>query len=150
QIDCQLVPQMKQLDELQHFQGFAVNGLLDGPQPADTEPGTQQTFAVQTQQHQHQDYQHGKQEQPAWDLKRARDAFAKNFVRPGPLDGFALEANVAAIRTDEAGHHVERGRLPRAVGADEPGDRTLPDVERTAVYGANTPEVLDEITHFQD
>ena len=63
-------------------------------------------------------------------LERARDAPAHDPVRGRAEEALAVEDDLAGIGPVEPGDDVESGRLPRAVGADQPGDLTLLDVER--------------------
>jgi hypothetical protein len=62
-----------------------------------------------------------------------------------PGDVVAPEPNAPAVGPVETGEEVEEGRFPGAVGADEPGDRPLAHLERTAVDRAQAAERLGQI-----
>jgi formyltetrahydrofolate hydrolase len=54
----------------------------------------------------------------------------------------AVEQDLSAARLDIAGDDVEKGRLARAVRADQAGDRPALDFQRRVFDGMNAAELL--------
>ena len=52
----------------------------------------------------------------------------------------ALVLHLAGVRLHEARHDVEDGRLPRTVGTDKAGDRTLRNSDTDVVENLQSPE----------
>jgi hypothetical protein len=77
-------------------------------------------------------------------LERAGDAEGRDDVR-GATDQFlptVVEPDPAVRRPVNAGDQVEDGRLPGAIGPDEPDDLALLDAEGKIVDGPESAEVL--------
>src|SRR5262249_60355756 len=75
-------------------------------------------------------------------LESARDAVGHDGVRTEPDDAPSPEEDLAALGRKEARHHVEEGRLPGAVRADQPDDRSLGDDEVDLVHRGEAAEAL--------
>src|SRR2546425_2246273 len=71
-------------------------------------------------------------------------------MRPPPRDVDPAEDDAPAARRHESRERAQRGRLPRAVGADDRHDLTLPDRDRDAVDRGDVPVVdaeVDQLKH---
>src|SRR5690625_2859131 len=71
----------------------------------------------------------------------------RDLPRPHPLPG---HTHLPRVRGEQPGHHGDRRRLARAVGAEEPVGLTRGDVEGHAVDGGEVAEASDESGHLQD
>src|SRR5439155_7509288 len=80
-------------------------------------------------------------------LVHAREAAPGELERRATRDVLARQPHGAAGRRDLAGEHVEEGRLPRAVRADERPALALRDRERHAVEGRYAAERAAQIAH---
>jgi hypothetical protein len=65
-----------------------------------------------------------------------------------PLDGDAVDEGAAAVGLQQAHQHVERGRLARAVGAEQSGDGAVGGFEACSVDRLDGAEFLREIPYF--
>ena len=82
-------------------------------------------------------------------LEGARDAARHDGVGPEPDEAPPLEGDAPGVRLDEAGHHVEEGRLARAVRPDQSDDRGGRDQEVDLVDGDEAAEALAHTPHLQ-
>jgi len=78
-------------------------------------------------------------------LERARHATAGDLVRRQSQQVDAVEGGAAGGRAIEAGQHVEDGRLPGAVGADQREDLAPRRVEAHAAERGEPAEGDGEI-----
>src|SRR5262249_15596776 len=78
------------------------------------------------------------------DRKRARRSPPGDRVGGEPVEPLVTEADLAAIRSDEAADHVEERRLASAVRPDQTGDRSLADRERAPVERLDAAEALGD------
>jgi hypothetical protein len=83
-------------------------------------------------------------------LEGARDPLADDAVRGRAEEVVAGELELALVRLVEPRDHVERGRLPRAVRADQPDDLALADVERDLVEGDDAPEAPRHVPNREE
>src|SRR5207253_9790062 len=67
-----------------------------------------------------------------------------------PLDGAPLDQHIAGGRPDQPGNDPQRGRLPRAVRADERDDLPLPDRERYPPERGDLAVPGDEVPPLED
>ena len=79
------------------------------------------------------------------DLEGARDAQLRDLVGGETGDPAILEAHCARGGRQVAGDQVEQRRFPRAVGADDAGDRARLDGERDVGDGSQAAEVLRQL-----
>src|SRR5258708_6683341 len=86
----------------------------------------------------------------ASDLEGASDAVLGDAVGGHAGDGLALEGDLAGARLEIAGHEVEQRRLPRAIGADDAGDRSRLDGERHVGDRRQAAEVLGQVLDGED
>ena len=90
---------------------------------------------------------HGQAGKDAPALGNMSDAELDDRARAKPADRFAVEQDRAGVRRGKAGNRAQRGRLARAVGAQQRNDRALVDCERDAAQGfdlaVRDAEVLD-------
>ena len=127
QVAGRLVGEPRDPDELQQLHRVALLALRPG---APQHPAQPALLALRGDQHVLQHRQAG--EQPR-ELERASDPELEHPVgwRVGDLG--AAEVNLALLDALVAGDHVEQRRLARAVGADQPVDLALVDVEVAAL-----------------
>src|SRR5262245_11492297 len=78
-------------------------------------------------------------------LRQITDALAASLVHGKPGDLFPFEEDSPAVGREQADHHVERRRLARAVGAQEPDDLAALDVEGNGVDDLAALEPLGEV-----
>src|SRR3972149_3256288 len=77
-------------------------------------------------------------------LREVADAHPAALVHGQARDLLTLEEDPAALRRQQADHHVEGRGLPRPVGAEQAHDLTTLDVERHVVDDLALLEPLDE------
>src|SRR6185436_424868 len=77
-------------------------------------------------------------------LRQITDALAASLVHGKPGDLFPFEEDSPAVGREQADHHVERRRLARAVGAEQPDDLAALDVEGNGVDNLAALEPLGE------
>jgi hypothetical protein len=73
-------------------------------------------------------------------LESAADACGADLVRTKALDRLSIEKNLARIRREHPGDHVEDRGLARAVGPDQPVDAALRHLERGLAHGLQSAE----------
>src|SRR5690606_17794843 len=78
------------------------------------------------------------------------EALAGNHVGRQAIDALAVEDDGAAGWLEKAGDEVERGRLPRAVGANQAGNGAPADAKATVIDRPHPTEHSGEIGHLQD
>ena len=83
-------------------------------------------------------------------LERAADAELVDFVRPKAGDVPPLETNGSGVGAGDASHHVEEGRLARAVRSDYPGDSVRPDRQGRLVERLHAAEADRDIVDGED
>ena len=76
------------------------------------------------------------------DLERPQQALVKQLVGHQPGDVLAVQPDRAAGRPVDAGNGVEQRGLTRAIGPDQPGDRTVCNFQARAVDGLQAAEVF--------
>jgi len=74
------------------------------------------------------------------ELEGAADARGADLVGTKALDRLSIEKNLARIRREHAGDHVEDRGLARAVGPDQPVDAALRHLERGLADGLQSAE----------
>src|SRR5262249_32065569 len=81
------------------------------------------------------------------DLKGAADAEPPNVARLKSDDATIGEFDVAAIGRELPVDHVETGRFPRAVGADQRQELAFGDVEADVLDGVHAAEGLRQVAN---
>ncbi len=71
-------------------------------------------------------------------------------MRRSAEEALAVEDDVARVRAVEASDDVEGRRLARPVRPDQPGDLTLPDVERHVVERDDAPEPARDVPQLEE
>src|SRR5262249_26922876 len=92
---------------------------------------------------------HGELGEHLEQLKRAAHTQAIEIARAHARDDAAVEPHLALARRQLAENAVEQGRLAAAVGADDPQNLALVDVERHAIDRQDAAEALAQVTHLQ-
>ena len=82
-------------------------------------------------------------------LKGPQDTPREQFMRFSARDVLAVKDNRPGIRGMDSGDHVEERRLPRSVWADQSGDTSLLDRQRSVFNGVDAAEVLTEVLNIQ-
>src|SRR6185312_18480 len=92
-------------------------------------------------------YRHGAKQREI--LERTADAERRDRMLWHADDRLSLEADVARLHGIEAGQAVEQGRLAGAVGADQPANLALRDVETDLIERNDTAETDGDAIDFQ-
>ena len=87
-------------------------------------------------------FERGQVREHSRDLERAHEAEARHVGRPHRRDVAPVERDSPRSRSDEFGQHVETGRLPGAVRADQGVDRSSDDAQGHVADGAEIAEAL--------
>src|SRR6266511_2188247 len=82
-------------------------------------------------------------------LERPHNSRARDLVCRLAGDLGAVEEHGARRRAEDARDAVEQGRLPGAVRADQPDDRTLPEAQRNAAERVDPAELLAELNRLE-
>ena len=93
--------------------------------------------------------EHGHASKELHVLEGPRDAAPDDATWTDVEEALAVEADIALIRRVEARDHVERGRLPGAVGADQADDLAGLRDERDAVERDDPTETLRDILDLE-
>src|SRR5215204_3867277 len=80
-------------------------------------------------------------------LERTRDTKPRDVSRRTSADIKPVERNRTAVRLEIAGDHIDKGRLARAVGADQADLLASRDVEGQGVGSHNGAKPLVEAAH---
>jgi hypothetical protein len=81
-------------------------------------------------------------------LEDDAEALARLVARARGVE--AVDLDRPARRPEQGREHLDRRRLPRAVGAEEGEDLAAPDVERDVVDGGELAEAADDVLHAND
>jgi len=95
-------------------------------------------------------FAHGEFGKDAGGLEGAGKAHGDPLVFRQALDMRACEQDFTRSRGEYAGERVDRGRLARAVGADEAEDFALSHLEAEIIDGAHPAEELAQPVHLQN
>ena len=93
--------------------------------------------------------EHGHLAEEPGDLERPPDAPVRALPRRQAVDRLPVEPDLAGVRRHRPVDDVEERRLAGAVRTDQGGDRSLLDLERAAVEGAQAPEAPLDAPHFE-
>ena len=94
-------------------------------------------------------FQHRHAVQRFYDLMGARYAEVDDFIRRTIGDVLAGEADLSRVQFVNPVHHVEEGRLTRAIRADQPQDLALRESEGHVRDGQQPAEALGDTFDFQ-
>jgi len=83
-------------------------------------------------------------------LERPRDSSADHAARGRAEEALAVEADIAFGRRVQTGDHVERGRLPGTVRANQPYDLAGARVERDRVERDDASELHGDLLDFEE
>ena len=93
--------------------------------------------------------EHGHPREELEILEGAGDPESDHTARPHAAQRPAVQDDVARVEPVEAGDRVEGRRLAGAVGADQPDNRPLRDLERDVVERDDPPEAQPSVVQFK-
>jgi hypothetical protein len=111
-------------------------------------PPHREHVAIGRQRHLHV-LDHGQRRERLGDLERAADAQLPDVARPLADQLDAIERDRAAVGRELPVDHIERGRLARAVGADQRQQLAGRNLEADAIDRPVAAEFLAEVVNFQ-
>ena len=82
-------------------------------------------------------------------LKGPQNTPREQFMRFSASDVLAVKDNRPGIRGMNSGNNVEERGFPRPVRADQSGDTSLLDRQRSVLNGVDSAEVLTEVLNIQ-
>src|SRR6201985_1861461 len=128
-----------------HLPGALHHGPLLRPPVPLAERRLPQRLAPRGRRRDQQIVQYGQRGELTGELKGADDPAPGHLVGGQSGDVLPLVGNRPSARLERTGNNVERGRLPGAVGPDQPGDPAGGDGKRRAVHRVHAAELARQV-----